>query len=118
MNAVIVLLALSALIGLALGTSFSWIAIVVSGVALGAISAAALQVQGFSAFWGIAIIVACLTVNQMAYLAGALRRSKGYFRNKPTRNQADVATTTLPVNTTSNSSPGSPEGRLNSHAPI
>ena len=82
MSAVIILLALSALIGFALGTSFSWMAIVISGVVLGAISAAALQVQGFGAFWGIAIIVVCLTVNQMAYLAGALWRSKGLFQKQ------------------------------------
>jgi hypothetical protein len=81
-SVVLILLALSALVGLALGTSFSWIAIVVSGVALGAISAAALQAQGFSAFWGIAIIVACLTANQMAYVAGAFLRSKGLFQKQ------------------------------------
>jgi hypothetical protein len=68
MNAVIVLLALSALIGFAIGASFSWVAIVISGVALAAISAAALHIQGFGALSGIATIVACLTVNQMAYL--------------------------------------------------
>jgi hypothetical protein len=37
MSAVIILLALSALIGFALGTSFSWFAIVISGVVLAAI---------------------------------------------------------------------------------
>jgi hypothetical protein len=52
MNAVIVLLALSALIGFALGASFSWFAIMISGVVLAAISAAALQIQGFGVFWG------------------------------------------------------------------
>jgi hypothetical protein len=102
MNAVIALLALSALIGFALGASFSWFAIMISGVVLAAISAAALQMQGFGGFWGIAVIAACLTVNQMAYLAGVFGRRWGYCRKKPTRNQANAATPPLPANDTSN----------------
>jgi hypothetical protein len=47
MNAVIVLLALSAT-GFALG-SFSWVAIFISSVALAVLSSAALQIQGFGA---------------------------------------------------------------------
>jgi hypothetical protein len=82
MNLVIALLALSALIGFALGASFSWLPIVISGVVLAAISAAALHVQGFGALSGIATIAACLTVNQMAYLAGAFRRSNGLFQKQ------------------------------------
>jgi hypothetical protein len=68
MTAAFVLLALSAAIGLALGTSFSWLAILVSSVALAGLSAAVLRIAGFSALSGIAIIVVCLTVNQLAYV--------------------------------------------------
>jgi hypothetical protein len=66
MTAVFVLLALSAATGLALGTSFSWFAILISSIVLAALSAAVLQIAGFGALSGIAIIVACLTVNQLA----------------------------------------------------
>ncbi len=72
MNAVIILLALSAVIGFALG-SFSWFAILISSVTLAVLSSGVLQMQGFGAYPGIAIVVSCLTVNQVAYLVGALR---------------------------------------------
>jgi hypothetical protein len=86
MNAVIVLLVLSSVTGFALG-SFSWFAIGVSGLVLAVVASAALQVQGFATLPGIAIIVACVTVNQIAYLAGvfANRRSHG-----PNRKKADA----------------------------
>ena len=71
MNAVIVLLALSAVAGFAL-RSLSWLALGACGVMLAALSSATLHVQGFSALPGIAIVVACLTVNQIAYVAGVL----------------------------------------------
>jgi hypothetical protein len=93
MSAVLTLLALSALIGFALGNSLSWIAILISGAVLAIVSAAALRIQGFDALFGIAIIGACLTVNQTAYLAGgffAHRRSEGLFEKQPTRNQANA----------------------------
>ena len=82
MTVVIVLLALSALIGFALGTSFSWLAIAASSAGLAVLSSAILQIQGFSAFPGIAIVVACLTVNQMAYLAGVFRPPSRLFQKK------------------------------------
>jgi hypothetical protein len=82
MNAVIVLLALSALIGFVLGASFSWVAIMISGAVIAATSVAALRVQDFGALSGIGTIAACLTVNQMAYLAGAFRRSNGLFQKQ------------------------------------
>jgi hypothetical protein len=72
MSAAIILLALSALIGFALGTSFSWVAILISSALLAVLSSAVLQIQGFGALPGIAIVAGCLTVNQAAYLAGAL----------------------------------------------
>jgi glucose dehydrogenase len=68
MTAPFVLLALSAAIGLALGTSFSWFAILVPSVAVAGLSAAVLQIAGFGVIPGIAIVVACLTVNQLAYV--------------------------------------------------
>jgi hypothetical protein len=70
MNAVIVLLALSAVTGFALG-SCSWFTIGILVLAvLAVLASAALHVQGFGALPGIALVVACLTVNQIAYLAG------------------------------------------------
>jgi hypothetical protein len=86
MNAVIVLLALSAVTGFALG-SFSWFAIGISGLVLAVLSSAALHIQGFSAFPGIAIVVACLTVNQIAYLVGVVAHHPS---NRPTRKKADA----------------------------
>ena len=84
MDAVIVLLALSAVTGFALG-SFSWLAIAIWGAALAVVSSAALHIQGISALPGIAIVVACLTVNQVAYLVGisAIHHSSGPIRKKP-----------------------------------
>jgi hypothetical protein len=82
MSAVIILLALSALIGFALGTSFSWLAVASSSIGLAVVSAAALQIQGFGALAGVAIVVACLIVNQMAYLTGVFCRSKGLFQKQ------------------------------------
>jgi hypothetical protein len=68
MTAVIVLLALSAGIGLVLGTSLNWFAIAISSLPLALLSAAVLQIAGFGALWGIAIVVACLTLSQIAYV--------------------------------------------------
>ena len=73
MSTALILLALSAVIGLALGMLFSFPAIVASSVAIAVLSSAVLQIQGFGAIPGIAIVVACLVVNQMAYLAASLR---------------------------------------------
>jgi hypothetical protein len=87
MSAVFILLALSAVTGFALG-SFSWFAILISSVVLAGLSSAALQVQGFGALSGIAIVAACLTVNQAAYLAGALLAR---HRLETLRKQADKA---------------------------
>jgi hypothetical protein len=75
MTVVIVPLALSALIGFALGAWFSWPAIVACSIGLAMLSAAVLQITGFGALSGIAIIVACLTVNQLAYVMGVVLAS-------------------------------------------
>jgi hypothetical protein len=70
MNAILILLAVSAILGLVLGFYFSWIAISVSALVLAFLSAAVLQNEGFGFLVGIGVIVICLTVNQMAYLIG------------------------------------------------
>ena len=83
MSAVIILLALSAVTGFTLGCSFSWFAILISSVVLAVLSSAALQIQGFGALPGIVIVVACLAVNQVAYLVGvflARHRSETLLR--------------------------------------
>ena len=68
MNAILFLLAMSTLVGLVLGaSSFRLIALVVSGVTLAILAATVLQTEGFSFLCaGIATIVVCLTVNQLA----------------------------------------------------
>ena len=73
MTVVLPLLALSALIGFGLGTWFRWPAIVASSVGIAVFWSAVLQIQSFGPLPGIAIVVACLTVSQMAYLAASLR---------------------------------------------
>jgi hypothetical protein len=74
MSAALILLALSASAGFAIGTSFSWFAILISSVALAGLSAATLHIAGFDALPGIAIIAGCLTVHQLAYAAGVATR--------------------------------------------
>ena len=85
MSSALILVGLSLLIGLAL-RKFSWPAIATSSVALALFCAVVLQIQGFGAFSGIAIIVICLTINQAAYLAGGLfvaRALKRSFHERP-----------------------------------
>jgi hypothetical protein len=86
MNAVIVLLALSAFRGFAL-RSFAWFAIGISGLVLAVVSSAALHIQGFGAVPGIAFVVACLTVNQIAYLIGLLGNQ---HLNRPVRKDSEA----------------------------
>ena len=82
MNAIIGFLAVSALAGLVLGLGllerhyFGLAAIVVSGLILAISAAAILQNIDFGFLEGIAIIVLCLTVNQIAYLIGATLASR------------------------------------------
>jgi hypothetical protein len=71
MSAVLILLTLSALIGFGLHR-FSWRAIAISSVMLALLSAFVLQMKGLGTLTGIAIIVVCLTVSQVAYLMGVL----------------------------------------------
>ena len=77
MNAILVLLVVSALVGLILGFYFPWGAILVSGLILAMLAATVLQNEGFGFLAGIAIIVVCLTVNQVAYLIGAALVTRG-----------------------------------------
>jgi hypothetical protein len=84
MTAVMVLLALSLMIGFALG-HFSWRAIAASSLALAVVAAVVLHLQEFGPLAGITIIVACLTINQTAYLAGVWfvdRRSGGLVQKQ------------------------------------
>ena len=82
MTTVILLVALSALIGFSLGRSFSWFAIAASSIGIALLSSMILQIQGFSSLPGIAVVVACLTINQMAYLpvTASFSGSLSYFR--------------------------------------
>jgi len=89
MSAAFILLALGAATGLALGTSFSWFAVLISSVVLAALSAAVLQIAGFGALSGIAIIVACLTVNQLAYVMGVALANRGLEGAKRSRKRHD-----------------------------
>jgi hypothetical protein len=70
MDGILALLVLSALAGLLLGLYFSWIEIVLAEPILAVLSAVVLQHTGFDVVPGTATIVACLTVSQIAYLAG------------------------------------------------
>jgi hypothetical protein len=102
MNAVFILLVLSAIVGFALGFLFSWIAILVSGLVLAFLSAAVLQNEDFGFLAGIAIIVICLTVNQVFYLIGGMTPVPR-ARNPRTDSmmiQARIAKTTLVANKT------------------
>ena len=70
LDVVLFLPAASAILGLVAGFFFSWIAILVSGSVLAVLSATVLQHEGFGFLPGIAIIVVCLSLNQIAYLIG------------------------------------------------
>ena len=105
MSVIMGLLAVSALAGLVLGFYFGLAAIVVSGLILAISAAAILQNIDFGSLEGIAIIVLCLTVNQIAYFdwthAGEPRSEERYPVTNLTMIQAIVATRTLPANTSS-----------------
>ena len=71
MSSVILLSTLSVVVGVALGR-FSWHAIAISGGALALLSSMVLHKEGFGALGGIAVIFLCLTLSQLAYLAGVV----------------------------------------------
>jgi len=88
MNDILILLAVSSLLGFVLGFYFSWLATSLSGLVLAFLSAVVLQHEGFGSLAGIAVIVGCLTVNQIACLIGVLsmnRWSSGPVRQSPRR---------------------------------
>jgi hypothetical protein len=74
MSAACILLALSAVIGLVLSTLTWWPAIVASDVILAGLFSMVLQIEGFRTIPGIAIITVCLTMSQVAFLIGLVRR--------------------------------------------
>jgi hypothetical protein len=75
MRAILVVLAVSPILGFALGSlHFSWVAIVVSGLALAIVLAVVLRNQGVDFFPGVAIVAACFAVNQIAYLIEVVAR--------------------------------------------
>jgi hypothetical protein len=69
MSAVFILLTLSALVGFALGRSFSCPAMAATSIGVAVLSSVTLQIQGFGAVSGIAVVVVCLTLSQVGYLA-------------------------------------------------
>jgi len=72
MTSIWILLALGSLSGFVIGIShFSWLATLAAGAVLAPLSAVVLQNQGFDALPGISVIVACLAINQAAYVIGA-----------------------------------------------
>jgi hypothetical protein len=68
MISISILIALSALSGFAAGSFFRWSALVVTAAGLAPLAAFTLQRQDFTALSGISIIVACLAINQAAYV--------------------------------------------------
>jgi hypothetical protein len=70
------LVALAALSGFVLGRNhFSWRAILAASTAIAVLAAFVLENQGFAPLVGISMIVACLIINQAAYLIGTIRVS-------------------------------------------
>jgi hypothetical protein len=90
MSAAVILLALSAATGVAVGTSFSWFAILISSSALAGLSAAALHIAGFDALSGIAIIATCLTVHQLACAMGMAFARRASDEAKKSRQAAEA----------------------------
>ena len=69
MISILILLTLCALSGFIIGKShFSWPALIVIGAVLAPLAAVVLLWQGFTSLPGIFTIVACLVVNQLAYV--------------------------------------------------
>jgi hypothetical protein len=84
---VFLILIVGGISGLLLAQVFSWLGLVSCGAALAVISAVILQKHGFGWPAGIAIIVGCLSLNQIGYFLGA------HFKIKSTIHHASDATT-------------------------
>ena len=107
MISILILLALSAASGYALGKShLLWPALLAAGAVLAPLSAVVLHQQGFNALPGISLIVMCLAFNQAAYLI-AIRLNNDrtgricrrfYLRNEPATYHTTVATMTSAAN--------------------
>jgi hypothetical protein len=74
MIGILIVLAVSPILGFALGLHFSWVTIVASGLMFAIVSAAILQKQGVDPFSMIAIVAACFAVNQIGCLIGVAAR--------------------------------------------
>jgi hypothetical protein len=79
--AVFLLLAVGALSGYILGQFFSWHVLLLSGPVLAVVSAIILQNHGFAWLSGVAVIVGCLSLNEIGYLAGAYFRITSTMHN-------------------------------------
>ena len=90
MSAPVILLVLSAATGLAVGTSFSWFAILISSSALAGLSATALHIAAFDDLPGIAIIATCLTVHQVACVMGVVVARPASEEAKKSRQAAEA----------------------------
>jgi hypothetical protein len=87
MSAVFILVALSAAMGFTLSALTWWPPVIASGVMLAALSAMVLQIEGFSDIPGIAIITVCLTMSQVAYPIGLVRRGSRSIAGKSQQKQ-------------------------------
>ena len=65
---VVVLLALSVLTGIAAGLRFQVFVLVPIALSIGLLSAAILRMHGFGSGSGIALTIACLVLDQAAYM--------------------------------------------------
>jgi hypothetical protein len=90
---ILLILTLGALSGFIVAQFVSWVGLLWCGPVVAATSAAILQKHGFGWLSGIAITVACLSLNQIGYLIGA------YFNIRPTSHHARDARTTLSIST-------------------
>jgi len=89
MSTAFILLALGGATGFTVGTSFSWVAILISSTALAALSATVLHIAGFDVLSGIAIIASCLTVHQLAYGMGVALERRASKEAKKSRELHD-----------------------------
>jgi hypothetical protein len=87
MNSILILVALSTLSGFVAGGLFSWPSFVLTGIGLATLAAVVLQRQDFAALPGISIIVACLAVNQAAYVIAIWLKNEDYL---PQRGSDDI----------------------------
>jgi hypothetical protein len=78
---VFLLLAVGALSGYVLGHFFSWHVLLLCGLVLAVVSAIVLQNHSFAWLSGVAVIIGCLSLNEIGYLAGAYFRITSTIHN-------------------------------------